>query len=66
MNDKLRYEKVKIKNNKLKELPSVKYDIKDPSDIVINGLGFIRITKESSITINIIDTKIVSVRKSMI
>lgn len=66
MNDKLRYEKVKTKNNKLKELNSVKYEVKEPSDIVINGLGFIRITKESNITINIIDTKMVSIRKSMI
>ena len=66
MNDKLRYEKLKSKNNKLKDLPSLTYDITEPSDIVINGLGFIRITKESKITINIIDTKIVSIRKSMI
>ena len=66
MNDKLRYEKLKSKNNKLKDLPRLTYDITEPSDIVINGLGFIRITKESKITINIIDTKIVSIRKSMI
>ena len=66
MNDKLRYEKVKSKNNKLKDLPSITYEINEPSDIVINGLGFIRITKVGKVTINIIDTKIVSVRKSMI
>ena len=66
MNDKLRYEKIKTKNNKLRDLPSVTYDIEEPSDIVINGLGFIRITKASKVTINIIDTKIVSIRKSMI
>ena len=66
MNNRLRYEKVKSKNNKLKDLESVVFDIKEPSDIVINGLGFIRVTKESKVTINIIDTKIVSIRKSMI
>ncbi len=66
LNDKLRYEKVKIKNDKLKNLPIVSYDVKEPSDIVINGLGFIRITKESNIKINVIDTKIISIRKSMI
>jgi len=66
MNDKLRFEKVKIKNHKLKELPSISFDIIEPSDIVINGLGFIRITKVGKVTINVIDTKIVSIRKSMI
>lgn len=66
MNDKLRYEKVKSKNDKLKILPSLTYDIKEPTDIVINGLGFIRITKTGSIKINILDTKLVSIRKSMI
>ena len=66
MNDKLRYEKVKSKNNKLKDLPSVSYEITEPSDIVINGLGFIRVTKPSNIKVNIIDTKIISIRKSMI
>ena len=66
MNDKLRYEKVKPKNHKLNDLPSISYDINEPTDIVINGLGFIRITKVSKIKINVIDLKIVSIRKSMI
>lgn len=66
MNDSLRYEKVKSKNNKLTILDSVTYDIKEPTDILINGLGFIRITKEGSIKVYTLDTKLVSIRKSMI
>ena len=66
MNDKLRYEKVKSKNEKLKILPSITYDITEPTDILINGLGFIRITKVGSVKIHILDLKLVSKRKSMI
>ena len=66
MSDKLRYEKLKIKNNKLKDLDLIEYDIKEPSDIVINGLGFIRISRIGKINIFIMDKKLVSIRKSMI
>ena len=66
MNDKLRYEKVKSKNDKLKILPSVTYEITEPSDILINGLGFIRVTKPGNIKINVLDLKLISKRKSMI
>ena len=66
MSDKLRYEKIKDKNDKLKILPSITYDINESTDIIINGLGFIRITKPGSIKINILDTKLISKRKSMI
>lgn len=66
MNDKLRYEKVKSKNDKLTILPNVTYDIKGSSDILINGLGFIRITKPGSIKVYSLDTKLISIRKSMI
>lgn len=66
MNDSLRYEKVKIKNCKLKELKSLEFDINEPSDILINGLGFIRITKVGKIRIYIVDSELVSIRKSMI
>ncbi len=66
MNDKLRYEKVKAKNDKLKILPSLTFDINEPIDILINGLGFIRVTKIGNVKINILDTKMVSIRKSMI
>ena len=66
MNDKLRYEKVKSKNEKLTTLDSVNYEIDMPSDILINGLGFVRITKLGNIKVNILDTKLLSKRKSMI
>ena len=66
MNDKLRYEKVKSKNDKLTILPSINYEITESSDILINGLGFIRITKPGNIKINVLDTKLLTKRKSMI
>ena len=66
MNDKLRYEKVKSKNDKLTILQSVNYDITEPTDIIINGIGFIRITKVGSIKINVLDTRLITKRKSMI
>ena len=66
MNDSLRYEKVKSKNDKLTILQSVIYDIKEPSDILINGLGFIRVTKPGKIKVYALDIKLVSIRKSMI
>ena len=40
MNDKLRYEKVKSKNDKLTILPSISYEINEPTDIIINGKSF--------------------------
>ena len=66
MSDKLRYEKVKEKNTKLTDLPSVSYDIFESVDIVINGLGFIRVTKPGNVKIYTLDTKLISLRKSMI
>lgn len=66
LNDKLRYEKVKSKNNKLKDLDSIIYEVNGPSDIIINGLGFIRITKECTIKIYSINSKMISIRKSVI
>lgn len=66
MSDKLRYEKVKSKNDKLNILPNVIFDIDEPSDIIINGLGFIRITKVGRVKIHVLDTKLLTKRKSMI
>lgn len=66
MNDKLRYEKVKIKNNKLKTLPNLEKTLEEKTDVLINGLGFIRITKESQIKIYTLDTNLIEIRKSMI
>ena len=66
MNDKLRYEKIKDKNPKLKHLPNINYSIEEGTDIVISGLGFIRITKPGKFTIYTLDEKMISIRKSMI
>ena len=66
MNDRLRYEKVKSKNDKLKILPNSNKTIEEPTDILINGLGFVRITKPGEIRVYALDSKLVSYRKSMI
>ena len=66
MNDKLRYEKVKSKNDKLKILPNSNRTIEEPTDILINGLGFVRITKPGDIKVYALDSKLVTYRKSMI
>ena len=66
MNDRLRYEKVKSKNDKLKILPNANKTIEEPTDILINGLGFVRITKPGDIRVYALDSKLVTYRKSMI
>lgn len=66
MNDKLRYEKIKSKNDKLTNLESLEYSVLQSTDILINGLGFIRITKPSMVKIYTINNKLISIRKSMI
>ena len=66
MNDKLRYEKVKSKNNKLTDLNELEFDINEPSDILVNGLGFVRITKVGKIKIYVLDSHLISIRNSMI
>ncbi len=66
MNDKLRYEKVKLKNEKLKILPSTTIETNECTDILVNGLGFIRITRPGEFKIYTLDEKMISIRKSMI
>lgn len=66
MSDKLRYEKVKFKNEKLKILPSMSIETNECTDVLINGLGFIRITKPGEFKIYALDEKMISIRKSMI
>ena len=66
MNDKLRYEKIKSKNEKLTILPSLTVEVNFPSDIVINGLGFVRVSKPGNIKVYAVDSKLVSKRSSMI
>lgn len=66
MSDKLRYEKVKLKNEKLKILPSISIETNECTDVLVNGLGFIRITKPGEFKIYVLDEKMISIRKSMI
>lgn len=66
MSDNLRYEKVKSKNEKLTILPNKIIEVTEPTDILINGLGFVRITKPGIIKIYALDNKLISYRKSMI
>lgn len=66
MSDKLRYEKVKFKNEKLKILPGISIETNECTDVLINGLGFIRITKPGEFKIYALDEKMISIRKSMI
>ena len=66
MSDKLRYEKIKNKNTKLLHLMCNEYDIDGETDIVVNGLGFIKINKPGNIKIYVLDTKLLSTRKKMV
>lgn len=66
MSDNLRYEKIKSKNDKLKILPNSNIEVEEPIDILINGLGFVRITKPGNIRVYALDSKLVTYRKSMI
>ncbi len=66
MNDKLRYEKVTSKNDKLCILQNKTIEVDGETDIVINGLGFVKITNPGSIKIYILDVKMISTRKKMV
>jgi hypothetical protein len=66
MSENLRYEKVKSKNEKLTILPNTIIEIEEPTDILINGLGFVRITKPGRIKVYALDNKLITHRKSMI
>lgn len=66
MNDKLRYEKIKSKNNKLTILPNKVIEVDGESDIVINGLGFIKVSKPGIIKIHSIDSRLISIRKKLV
>ena len=66
MSENLRYEKVKSKNEKLTILPDMTIEITEPTDILINGLGFVRITKPGRIKVYALDSKLITYRKSMI
>ena len=67
MNNNLKYKRMKAKNTReLKTLAKVSLHVMDNQDVVINGLGFIKVVKESDIVVYTIDEKLISVRDKMI
>ena len=58
---------MKTKNSsKLKLLNKVSLHLNDNEDIVISGLGFVKVTKACKVDVYVFDEKLVSVRKNMI
>lgn len=67
MNNYLKFEKIKIiTNDKLKVLPKKNIHIHEKEDIVINGLGFIKIVSEANIVVYTLDENLISTRKNMV
>lgn len=67
VNNNLKFERIKITtNDKLKVLPKKNIHINGKEDVVINGLGFIKIMKETDITIYTLDENLISIRNMMI
>lgn len=67
MSNKLNYKRMKASTrDDLKALPKKNLHINKNEDIVINGLGFIKIVKECDVVIYTLDEKLISIRKSMI
>lgn len=67
INNNLKFERIKITtNDKLRALPKKNIHINGKEDVVVNGLGFIKIMKETDITIYTLDENLISVRNMMI
>lgn len=67
MNNNLNYKRMKIETtDSLKVLPKRNINIKGKEDLVIGGLGFIKITNPCDIVVYTLDENIISVRKNMI
>jgi len=67
MSNKINFNRMKIATrDDLKALPKKNIHIKGNEDIVINGLGFVKITKECDVVVYTLDEKLISVRNSMI
>ena len=67
MNNNLTYTRMKTKNtDKLRLLEKISLHINDNEDIVINGLGFIKVTKACRVNVYVLNDGLVSVRKNMI
>ncbi|MEG0799417.1 MAG: GTPase [Bacilli bacterium] len=67
MNNHLLYSKMKIvTSDKLIVLPKKHLCVSGNEDIVINGLGFIKITKEAQVVVYTLDESLISKRKNLI
>lgn len=67
INNNLNYKKVNInKNNELKKLPNKAFIINGKEDILVSGLGFIKINSEGSIIVYSLDNEIITKRTGMI
>lgn len=67
MNNNLNFKKIKITTNeKLKVMPKKNIHIKGKEDIVISGLGFIKIVNEADVVVYTLDENLISVRKNMV
>lgn len=67
MNNNLNFNRMKIKTrDTLKALPKKNLHLNSNEDIVINGLGFIKVIKECDVVIYTLDESLISTRKSMI
>jgi ribosome biogenesis GTPase A len=65
MSNAIKIEKVFEKNTELLDQEELKYNIKDNTDIVIKGLGFINIKKACNLTINTKYKELIEIRESM-
>ncbi len=65
MSNAIKIDKVFEKNTDLTNEELLKYNIKDNSDIVIKGLGFINIKKACNLTINTKYKELIEIRESM-
>lgn len=67
MNNNLKFQKIKIiTNDKLKVLPKKNLSVEGNADIVISGLGFIKIVGKADVVVYTLDENLISVRKKMI
>ena len=67
MNNNMKFTKVKITTkDDLKSLPKKNITTDGKTDIVINGLGFIKITTKSNLVVYTLDEDIISTRNKMI
>lgn len=67
MNNKLQYKKFKTKNKRyLENLNNKEFELEGKKDIVVSGLGFIKINKKGNLKIYIKNLKLISIRDKMI